>query len=233
AGLSVGSAILNTVVRSGGPKNIKIADYDNLEVTNLNRIHAGILDIGLNKTEIAARNCYEIDPFCNLKMYIKGLNANNLSAFILSQPRLNVFIDAMDNFKLKIHARKICKKSRIPVLMATDNGNGVMLDIERFDTEPSRPPFHGRLKQHDLLAADNPNFKGWLNLAIKVIGKENFSAGISRSLPLLGKTISSIPQLGLAANLAGSFTTFALLKLANHEPLPSGRYHVNLDKIID
>jgi molybdopterin/thiamine biosynthesis adenylyltransferase len=230
AGLSVGSAILHTLVKSGGPKNLKIADYDSLEATNLNRITANLLDLGQNKTLIAAKAVYELDPYANLKTFPKGLGKKNLKDFILSKPKLNVFIDAMDNFSLKIYARELCKKHHIPVIMATDNGFGVILDIERFDLEPNRQIFHGRLKQYNSTNLNSLDFKGWLNLAIQLIGPENFSEGIKRSLKHLGKTIPSIPQLGLAANLAGGAVTTALIKLANKQKLSSGRYLINLEK---
>ena len=55
AGLSVGSTILSALVMSGGPKVLKIADFDLIEITNLNRINAKLTDVGMNKTVVAAR----------------------------------------------------------------------------------------------------------------------------------------------------------------------------------
>jgi hypothetical protein len=48
AGLSVGSAVLSALNLSGGPKFLKIADFDVLETTNLNRLHASLPDSGQN-----------------------------------------------------------------------------------------------------------------------------------------------------------------------------------------
>jgi len=38
AGLSVGSAVVSTLVATGGPRTMKLADPDTIEITNLNRI---------------------------------------------------------------------------------------------------------------------------------------------------------------------------------------------------
>jgi len=106
----VGSSILQALVRAGGAKNLKIADHDNLETTNLNRIQASLLGLGKNKTEIAAQSVFELDPFANLSIFPKGLNGANLKKFLLTKPKLDVFIDSMDSFPMKIRARQLCKK---------------------------------------------------------------------------------------------------------------------------
>src|SRR3989338_1982539 len=49
AGLSVGSAVAEAVSGTGGPKILKIADPDVVELTNLNRLKATMLDIGGKK----------------------------------------------------------------------------------------------------------------------------------------------------------------------------------------
>src|SRR3972149_11320967 len=54
-GLSVGSAIVSALVMSGGPKVLKIADFDEVEISNLNRIKAKLTDVGVNKTTVLAR----------------------------------------------------------------------------------------------------------------------------------------------------------------------------------
>lgn len=147
AGLSVGSAVVAALTMSGGPKRMKIADFDELELTNLNRLRATALDLGQNKTYIAARGVWELDPFAELTLFDKGLTAENISDFVLG---LNVFVDEMDSIGLKILSRLVAREARIPVLMATDNGDSVILDVERFDLEPERALFHGLLAEEEI-----------------------------------------------------------------------------------
>ncbi len=230
AGLSVGSAILTALTISGGPKNIKIADFYTVEITNLNRIRAKLVDVGLNKAHIAARETWDVDPFSNLILADQGVNKDNISDFILGSPKLDIFIDEMDSIDAKIMARLICKENKIPVLMATDNGDGVILDVERYDLEPDRSIFHGRIG--DMKAEDvaNLDFKAWLPLAAKIVGLELHTERMEESLVELGKSIASVPQLGTTATLAGSAMAFAVRRITNKEPLDSGKYVFGLEE---
>lgn len=230
AGLSVGSAVLSALVISGGPQKLKIADFDILELSNLNRIKANITDIGQNKTHIAARQVWELDPFADLFLWDNGLTHENIDDFILADPRLNVFIDEMDSLDLKVLARLICKKNKIPVLMATDNGDGVILDVERYDKEPERPLFHGLVGNIQPEDVSNLDFKHWVQLATKIIGPEYLTERMQDSLLGIGKDIAAVPQLGTSTQMAGSSMVYAIRRIANQQDMPSGRYTVSLEE---
>src|SRR3989344_5212951 len=59
-GLSVGSNIASSLVYQGLSSNrLKLAEFDTLETTNLNRIRAGISDIGRKKIDVLAQQIYE------------------------------------------------------------------------------------------------------------------------------------------------------------------------------
>lgn len=230
AGLSVGSSIVSAMVLSGGSKNIKIADFDNLELTNLNRIQANILNLNQDKCQIAAERVWTLDPYANLELYNKGLNEKNLEKFLL-KPRLDVFVDEMDSIDLKILARQICKKYKIPVLMATDNGEGIILDVERFDQNPALKIFGGRLKKMNLSEIKNLPFPKWLELANRIVGVDLLSERMKQSINQIGKKIASVPQLGTSATIAGSVISLALRKIASKQKLNSGRYIYDLEQI--
>lgn len=230
AGLSVGSCILAGIVTSGGSKNIKIADFDNLEITNLNRIKAKLTDIGSKKTTIAAKEVWDLDPFAKLSLYDKGLTQKNLKEFILKKPKLNVFIDEMDSIPMKVQARLICKSNKIPVIMATDNGDTVILDIERFDQEPQRKIFHGTIKDTSLKNLDSLTYKEWLKIATQIVSPKHLTPQMQNSLLLIGKELAGVPQLGTIANVAGAATCFVLRRIANKLPMPSGRYTISLEE---
>lgn len=224
AGLSVGSAAISGLTISGGPKRLKIADFDAVEVTNLNRIKATLLDIGSNKTEIAARSIWEIDPFAELYLWSQGVTRENLDEFISGEPRLDIFIDEMDSLDLKVFARFVCKQYHIPVLMATDNGDSIILDIERYDLEPDRQIFHGLLGNMQADDLKNLDYKKWLELATKIVGPDFLTERMQESLLEIGKSIPAVPQLGTTAAVAGAALSYAVRRITNKQELPSGRY---------
>ncbi len=228
AGLSVGSEAARALVISGGPQNFKLADFDVLEITNLNRITAGLPDVGTNKTEILAKYIWELDPDANLELWGKGLSHENIEEFILS-PKIDIFIDALDDISLKFKAREICKANQIPVLMATDNGDSVILDIERFDHEPLREIFHGLVKAEEINNLDKLTYKEWLALATQIVGPELLTGSMQTAILEIGKSIPAVPQLGPTASLAGAGIAFAVRRIANNQALPSGRYTYGLD----
>ena len=61
AGLSVGQSAALTIATLGGARNMKLADFDVLEGSNLNRIRGSVADINESKCDIAARQIYEIN----------------------------------------------------------------------------------------------------------------------------------------------------------------------------
>src|SRR3989344_3528523 len=124
AGLSVGSAAVDTLVATGGPKRMRIADPDVIEITNLNRIRAVLPDVGQNKSTIAARRIWELDPFADIDVWPQGVSANSMTDFVRG---LDVVVDEMDNVAMKIALREVAREAKIPVVMATDNGDGAII----------------------------------------------------------------------------------------------------------
>jgi molybdopterin/thiamine biosynthesis adenylyltransferase len=231
AGLSVGSTILHALTISGGPKNLKIADFDTIEISNLNRIRATLLDVNENKAEVAAKNVWEIDPFAKIDIWDKGIKEDTLKNFALHKPKLDFFIDEMDNLPLKIQARRVCRKEKIPVIMATDNGDSVSVDVERFDLEPKRQFFHGIIPNVEKLSLGKLGKKEWISLATKIVNPVSIPERMKDSIEEIGKTISGIPQLGTTANTAGSAVAYAVRRMANQQNMPSGRYTIDFNEI--
>jgi molybdopterin/thiamine biosynthesis adenylyltransferase len=228
AGLSVGSSILAALAISGGPKVMKVADFDILAPSNMNRIRAAIDDVGTEKIDLAARDVWGIDPYAKLILWNKGITEKSLEKFIFGSPKIDIFIDEMDDLALKVAARLIAKRKKIPVLMATDNGDGIIIDIERFDQDPKRKIFHGLVG--DMTVAEVRNLKGpaWIEVVKKIIGEESMPERHRSSLGEIGKTLAGVPQLGTDALLAGSAISLAVRKIANAHDLPSGRRILNL-----
>ena len=229
AGLSVGSSIIASLVLTGGPKVLKIADFDTLAPSNLNRIRAGIADLGIPKIELVARDIWNADPFAKLYLWNQGISEKQIEKFMVGAPRLDVFIDEMDSLEVKVAARVIAKRARMPVLMATDYGDSVLLDVERFDQEPRRPIFHGILGNLTVKQAREAKGPQWFALVEKIIGGKFMPQRHRESLREVGKTLAGVPQLGTDALLAGAAVSRAVRQIANREKLPSGRYLLDLN----
>ncbi len=229
AGLSVGSSAAYALVQSGGPKHLKVADFDVIELTNLNRLRASVADLGSNKTETLAKQLWETDPFLKCEPWTAGVSAETLDRFLSG---LDVFVDEMDNIELKIMSRFRCQKLRLPVLMATDNGDSVILDVERFDLEKKRPIFHGYLGKPKPQDFRNLNFRDWLKLATKIVGPEFLTNRMLDSIMGIGTELASVPQLGPTASQAGAAIAFACRRIASGESLPSGRYVFGLEAVL-
>ena len=131
-GMSVGSNISMILTQSGISNKIFLADFDELDTSNLNRIIAGIHQIGMNKTVIAARKIYEDNPFAKVYLMKDGLTKINLEN-LLRDKKLDCIVEEVDNLVVKIETRILAMKYKVPVLMITDNGEGVILHVERYD----------------------------------------------------------------------------------------------------
>ncbi len=231
-GLSVGTNVVNALVFSGGPQRLKIADFDTIETTNLNRLRAPVFALGMNKAIFAAQQILELDPFAQLEVWDAGVEKTNLEEFIL-RPRLDIFIDEMDSLDLKIHSRLICKKNRIPVVMVTDNGDNVIVDIERFDKEPNRKILHGLVEGVDPETIASLPYNEWVKFATRIVDIQNLTPRMKESLQSIGKTIAAVPQLGTTATIAGATAAYVVRKILTKQTINSGRYQVKLDDIFN
>ncbi len=226
-GLSVGNSVAHSIVLTGGSKKISLADPDTLALSNTNRIRTGITYLGKNKAEIAAEQLYEIDPDLEINIFSRGITESNLKEFI---GNLDLVIDEMDDLRLKILLRIEAKKLHKPVLMATDNDDGALIDIERFDLEPGRAIFHGAMG--DVANIDNLTIEDRVRISSQIVGKKYISDRMYKSLLSVGKEIPTWPQLGTAATVSGACIAFVARKILVGEKVDSRRYLLKLDEII-
>ena len=57
-----------TLAMEGVCGALRLADHDQLELSNMNRVRAGVHEIGSDKTAIVARQIWEIDPYPRLSV---------------------------------------------------------------------------------------------------------------------------------------------------------------------
>lgn len=232
AGLSVGNSVALAMALQGGARHIRLADHDRLALSNTNRIRAGVDNLGLPKVEMTARQIYALNPYAKIELFSDGLNQKNIKKFFAGPPKLDIVIDEIDNLAVKFLIREQAKRHRLAVVMAADNGDNGVVDIERYDLNPRTPFFHGRMGKVSYKMLSNLDKFGIGKMITKHVGAENVTDRMKGSLLEMGKTIVSWPQLGGAALLNGSAVAYCVRKILNKQPLESNRSLVSLDELL-
>ncbi|NEU09072.1 hypothetical protein GZH53_12170 [Flavihumibacter sp. R14] len=231
-GLSVGQSIALTLAMERTCGELRLADFDTLELSNLNRLRAGLHNLGMPKTVIAAREIAEIDPFLKVRIFNDGLNSENMDAFFTGGGKLDLFVEVCDSLDIKVSSRFKARSLQIPVVMDT-NDRG-MLDIERFDTEPERSVFHGLIDefvdQSGLKPLEPSNRFALLSALVSF---DSLSERMKLSMTEINKTITSWPQLASSVVLGGAITTDISRRILLGQHHASGRYYVDLDQLIN
>src|SRR5215472_2421922 len=143
AGLSVGGNIASALVHHGIGQMFCLADRDDLATSNLNRTQGRLLDVGLPKCQLAARAVLELDPFATCVLFPQGLDDDTVDAFVAEG---DIVFDEVDDFRIKVMLRLAARARRKPLLMATNLGDSVLIDVERWDRpDHSLQPFNGQL----------------------------------------------------------------------------------------
>ena len=127
---------------------------------------------------------------------------------------------------MKFELRLKAKTKKIPVLMATDIGDGGLIDIERYDVDKNLKPFHGLLGNLTLADVQSIPPSQMIKWVAKIIGADNLSPKTQDSLLSIGKSIYSWPQLGTAAACSGAILAYASRAILTKLPIKSGRYHI-------
>lgn len=222
-GLSVGHAIAYALAQEGVCGMLRLGDFDELELTNLNRVPAPIIDVGLNKAVVAARKIAELDPYLDIEVHSGGVTPETVDDFL---DGLDVLIEECDSFDVKIMLREAARARRLPVLMATSD-RGVV-DIERYDVEPDRPILHGLLGNVDSAKLRGLEKRDQVPYVLRILDSQRLSPRSAASLVEIDHTISSWPQLASEIWVGAATVTDAVRRIGLGEPLGSGRATVDI-----
>jgi len=229
AGLSVGGHGALTTALMGGAGEIRLADPDIISPTNLNRIRFDFTHLGKNKAEIVAEYVYQLNPYNTVKIFTDGITEENMGEFL---DGLDILVEELDDIYIKVRMREEAKKRGIPVIMATDNGDNVILDVERFDLNPDYPVFHGNLDGFNIEELkDNP--QKMFEAMGRIIDVSLVPIRIQHSVNEVGKTIYSWPQLASAATLSGVVLAYTIRRIALGQKVKEGKFQVNIEEAID
>jgi hypothetical protein len=230
AGMSVGSNVALSLAITTGSQKLKIADGAVISASNLNRIFAGVSDIGSSKSLVIARKLYEMNPYMTIERYSENITESTVALFFEQPWPLRLVVDEIDDLKTKILLRIEARKRRLPVIMVTDLGDDVMLDVERYDLNPTLPLFHGLVGGVEELLTKEVGKREWLKYATTIVGPKNASLRMQQSLLKIGTKLVTQPQLGGTALMSGVVAAYAVRQIALGEKLRSGRTLISLDK---
>jgi hypothetical protein len=114
-----------------------------------------------------------------------------------------------------------------------DTSDRGMIDVERFDLEPQRPIMHGMLSKLDLGIIDAPMTREQKTAYIMaMVNPAGLSERMKRSIPEIGRNLSTWPQLGGHVMLGGSVTAEVVRRIALGEMTWSGRWYVDLENLL-
>lgn len=230
-GLSVGQSVCLTLALERSFGELRIADHDTLDLSNLNRLRSGVHNLGLPKTVNVAREIAEIDPFLKVTCFHEGITAGNLDAFLSDGGTLDLLVEECDAIDVKLRARQRAKAMRIPVIMDTSDRG--LLDIERFDLEPERPILHGLVEHLDIEAAGRARTsEEKLPFVLPMLGLENLSPRMKASMLEIEGTITTWPQLASSVVMGGGVSGHVARRILLGEPVRSGRWWLDPDDLL-
>lgn len=245
AGCSVGSSVINSVIMDLRPKNIKIADKSVYKMENINRVRlsyyemvrnqsqrSSAVDVSLkNKAKVVADQLYSIDPFLNVFVYDEGINTENIKEFLdgsEEDPKANIVVEEVDDPRIKILVREEARKRGLPVVMVTDIGSAVQLDVLRYDKDKNLPLSWG--VEDEFLKAKMErvyeqagNKKVFFEFVDALIGKDyrqgELNEIIEERVEIPTSTI--IPQLGSTVAMAGAIAAESVARITLGYDLPT------------
>ncbi len=228
AGLSVGHVIAHTLAAQGICNELRLADFDRIELSNLNRVPATVLDLGLNKAEVAARRIAELDPYLHVRVLDAGLTPDTIDEFL---DGLDIVIEECDSLDMKAVLRESARARRIPVLMATSDRG--LVDVERFDLEPQRPILHGLLGELDPASLAGMTSRDKVPHVLRQIEAQRLSPRMAASVVEIDHTLSTWPQLAGEVVLGATAIAESVRRIGLGEELRSGRIRIDVGNALN
>ncbi|MEZ4416821.1 MAG: ThiF family adenylyltransferase [Gemmatimonadota bacterium] len=227
-GLSVGAEAAVTLAQEHLCGTLRIADFDHLDLSNLNRLQAGCEDLGLPKTTVAARRIARIDPYLRVEVFADGVTAGNLDDFMEG---LDLLLDECDGLEMKLVLREAARARGIDVAYAGDERG--FLSVEPYGRNTHLPLFHGRIgraqrpRQEYASALDF-----WKDLSVWLGGWDGISPRSRQSLLQVGEHLCGYPQLASEIRLAAGEVGHVARRLLLGEPLRAQVLQIDLDALL-
>ncbi|MFE2887241.1 ThiF family adenylyltransferase [Streptomyces sp. NPDC059272] len=232
-GLSVGSSAALALAMEGVGGAFRLADFDRVGLSNLNRLQAGVHELGVEKSVLCARRLYELDPYLDIEVFREGVTEDTIGDFFAApdgRDGLDLVVEECDTVWVKVAAREHARRRQVPVLMET-NDRG-LLDIERFDLEPDRPLFHGRAGEVSADDVRHLDRAESIRFLLTIVDERRLSPAMTDALTRVGNSLSSWPQLASGVMLGSALIADTARRILLGEPLPSGRHSIDLPTLV-
>lgn len=231
-GMSIGAAMVKGLVAQGIGGELRLAEFDDLETTNLNRVWAGVEQVGKPKIEIVMEQIFEMNPYQVLKQFGSGLDEKSLGDFLAGKKKPAVVFEAIDDLRMKIKLRMAARKARVPVVMFTNLEDRVLVDVERFDLKPYLSLFNGRIGKvpEEILGAEiGPAEVN--EYVLELVGVDNIPKRAVESVREVGKTLVGRPQLASTVTISGGMAAMVARKIILGQRVKSGRKLVKFGEV--
>lgn len=231
AGCSLGNNVAHTIAWDLRPLSMKIGDFKEFHMANGNRVRLTYRDFGRNKTAVTAEQLQSVDPFLSISLFPEGIHEENIDNFIVGS---TVIVEEIDDLETKILIREAARKHKVPVVMASDIGTAVQLDVRRFDKDQSISLMGCGVSDEQLYAAlhrwrTTGKEEDFMNVFFAIVGthcmripefKQLMMRGLSsemkNSAPLVKEVapvFKGLPQLGSTAAMSGALATDAVARI--------------------
>ncbi|MEV0030474.1 Rv1355c family protein [Nocardia sp. NPDC050793] len=227
-GQSVGHAIAHTLAMEGSCGLLRLADFDDIELSNLNRVPGNVFDIGVNKSIVTARRIAELDPYLPVEVYTAGVDEHTVDEFLHG---LSIVVEECDSLDVKFAVRQGARRHRLPLLMDTSDRG--LFDVERYDLEPERPPFHGLLGPTTAADLRGLSTKEKAPHVMRILDPKELSARMAASLVEIDETVTTWPQLAGDVQLGAAIVATAVRRIGLGYKLSSGRTRIDLERGLD
>jgi len=156
-----------------------------------------------------------------------------LHDFLYGDPQPQLIFEVIDDFKMKVRLRIEARKARIPVIMPTNLGDNILVDVERYDLDPSLPLFNGligdtpeKILQSEITETEKVEF------VIKITGREHIPARALQTLYEINRTLVGRPQLYSTVTVGGGLASYLARRFLLGKFLPSGRQFLSFDQAL-
>ena len=227
-GLSVGGEAAVTVAQEHLCGEMVLADFDGLDLSNLNRLGAGVDDLGRNKAVLVARRIVRLNPYLRLRVLTEGVHDENLDGFL---DGLDLLVEECDGLAMKHRIREEARLRRLNIVFAGDERG--FLSVEPYGLWPGLEPFHGRVREPQRSREEHPDALSFMKeLTVWLGGWDAISDRSRASLAELGTRLNGYPQLAGEARYAAGQLAHVARRLLLGERLPPFVGHLDLDEML-
>jgi hypothetical protein len=205
-----------------------LADFDRLDLSNLNRLNAGFDELGQNKAILVARRIARINPYLKVTVLQEGVTEANLVSFLHG---LDLLIEECDGLQIKHEVRRYARERGLNIVFAADERG--FLSIEPYADWPELRPFHGRIEAPQPPREAFPSPLAFMRALTEWMGGwDRISERSRHSLEQIGETLCGYPQLASEARYAAGQIGDVARRLLLGERLPPFMGNLDLSDLL-